>query len=170
VRVRPAHRDSWRSTPRPEEWLLIEWPRTEAAPIHYWLSTLPPTATRAELVQLAMLRWPIERDYQELKDELGLDHFEGRGWRGFIITRRSVSPRMRSWPRSGWRIFPLSRSPSSAPLVYPKVSRRGALPVRSERHAPDSIATMYRLLAWALARGRPCLACGHQPRRHLVTQ
>jgi hypothetical protein len=125
VRVRPAHRDSWRSTPRPEEWLLIEWPRTEAAPIHYWLSTLPPTATRAELVQLAMLRWPIERDYQELKDELGLDHFEGRGWRGFIITRRSVSPRMRSWPRSGWRIFPLSRSPSSAPLVYPKVSRRG---------------------------------------------
>ena len=83
VRVRPAHRDDWRSTPRPEEWLLIEWPRTEAAPIKYWLSTLPPTATRAELVQLAMLRWRIERDYQELKDELGLDHFEGRGWRGF---------------------------------------------------------------------------------------
>jgi len=83
VRVRPAHRDEGRSTPRPEEWLLIEWPRTETAPIKYWLSTLPPTATRAELVQLAMLRWRIERDYQELKDELGLDHFEGRGWRGF---------------------------------------------------------------------------------------
>jgi len=83
VRVRPAHRDDWRSTPRPEEWLLIEWPRPEAAPIKYWLSTLPPTATRADLVQLAMLRWRIERDYQELKDELGLDHFEGRGWRGF---------------------------------------------------------------------------------------
>jgi len=83
VRVRPAHRDDWRSTPRPEEWLLIEWPRTEAAPIKYWLSTLPPTATGADLVQLAMLRWRIERDYQELKDELGLDHFEGRGWRGF---------------------------------------------------------------------------------------
>jgi SRSO17 transposase len=83
VRVRPAHRDDWRSTPRPEEWLLIEWPRSEAAPIKYWLSTLPPTATRADLVQLAMLRWRIERDYQELKDELGLDHFEGRGWRGF---------------------------------------------------------------------------------------
>jgi len=52
-------------------------------PIKYWLSTLPPTATRADLVRLAMLRWRIERDYQELKDELGLDHFEGRGWRGF---------------------------------------------------------------------------------------
>jgi len=83
VRVRPAHRDDWRSTPRPEEWLLIEWPRTDAAPIKYWLSTLPPTAPRTELVQFAMLRWRIERDYQELKDELGLDHFEGRGWRGF---------------------------------------------------------------------------------------
>jgi SRSO17 transposase len=83
IRVRPAHRDDWRSTPRPEEWLLIEWPHTEAAPIKYWLSTLPATATRRGLVQLAMLRWRIERDYQELKDELGLDHFEGRGWRGF---------------------------------------------------------------------------------------
>src|SRR6266699_3882930 len=71
------------STPRPEEWLLIEWPRAEAAPIKYWLSTLPQPATRADLVRLAMLRWRIERDYQELKDELGLDHFEGRGWRGF---------------------------------------------------------------------------------------
>jgi SRSO17 transposase len=83
VRVRSAHRDESRSSPRPEEWLLIEWPRTEAAPIKYWLSTLPATASCAELVELAMLRWRIERDYQELKDELGLDHFEGRGWRGF---------------------------------------------------------------------------------------
>jgi len=83
VRVRPAHRDDWRSTPRLEEWLLIEWPRGDAAPIKYWLSTLPPTATSIDLVRLAMLRWRIERDYQELKDELGLDHFEGRGWRGF---------------------------------------------------------------------------------------
>jgi hypothetical protein len=83
MRVRPAHRDDWRSTPRPEEWLLIEWPRGEAGPIKYWLSTLPPTATRADVARLAMLRWRIGRDYQELKDELGLDHFEGRGWRGF---------------------------------------------------------------------------------------
>jgi SRSO17 transposase len=83
VRVRPAHRDELRSTPRPEEWLLIEWPRAEVAPTKYWLSTLAPTATRGDLVQLAMLRWRIERDYQELKDEIGLDHFEGRSWRGF---------------------------------------------------------------------------------------
>jgi SRSO17 transposase len=83
IQVRPAHRDEGRSAPRPEEWLLIEWPRTDAAPTKYWLSTLPPPTTCAELVHLAMLRWRIERDYQELKGELGLDHFEGRGWRGF---------------------------------------------------------------------------------------
>jgi SRSO17 transposase len=81
--VRPAHRDDGRSWPRPDVWLLLDWPRTDAAPSKYWLATLPPTATLAALVQLAMLRWRIERDYQELKDELGLDHFEGRGWRGF---------------------------------------------------------------------------------------
>ena len=83
VRVRPAHRDEWRSAPRPEEWLLIEWPHGEATPTKYRLSTLPPTRSRTELIRLAKLRWRIERDYQELKDELGLDHFEGRGWRGF---------------------------------------------------------------------------------------
>jgi SRSO17 transposase len=83
LRVRPAHRDAQRAEPRPDEWLLIEWPRGEGAPTKYWLSTLPATTSVADLVRLAKLRWRIERDYQELKDELGLDHFEGRGWRGF---------------------------------------------------------------------------------------
>ena len=83
VRVRPAHRDENRSVPRPEEWLLIEWPAGEPEPTKYWLATLPETTPIAALVRLAKLRWRIERDYQELKDELGLDHFEGRGWRGF---------------------------------------------------------------------------------------
>jgi SRSO17 transposase len=83
LRVRPAHRDEERTQPRAEEWLLIEWPRADAEPTKYWLSTLPATTPLADLVGLAKLRWRIERDYQELKDELGLDHFEGRGWRGF---------------------------------------------------------------------------------------
>jgi SRSO17 transposase len=83
LRVRPAHRDEKRSVPRPEEDLLIEWPQGEPEPTKYWLTTLPPTIPLAEVVRLAKLRWRIERDYQELKDELGLDHFEGRGWRGF---------------------------------------------------------------------------------------
>ena len=83
LRVRPAHRDYWRSQPHAEEWLLVEWPEDENAPTKYWLSTLPKDATIATLVETAKLRWRIERDYQELKQELGLDHYEGRGWRGF---------------------------------------------------------------------------------------
>lgn len=79
VRVRPAHRNKLRS----EEWLLIEWPKGEKEPTKYWLSTLPENITFERLVDLAKLRWRIERDYQELKQEVGLGHFEGRGWRGF---------------------------------------------------------------------------------------
>lgn len=66
-----------------EEWLLIEWPRGEAEPVHYWLCTLPATTALKDLVATAMGRWRIERDYQELKSELGLHHYEGRNWRGF---------------------------------------------------------------------------------------
>jgi SRSO17 transposase len=65
------------------EWLLIEWPLGEAEPTKYWLSTLPADISFRRLVDFAMLRWRIERDYQELKQEVGLGHFEGRGWRGF---------------------------------------------------------------------------------------
>jgi SRSO17 transposase len=82
-RVRPAHRDYWRSEPRDEEWLLIEWPERESEPTKYWLSTFPARTTLRELVKRAKHRWIIERDYQELKQELGLGHYEGRGWRGF---------------------------------------------------------------------------------------
>ena len=83
VRIRIARRDFNRSKPWPEEWLLIEWPKGEKEPTKYWLSSLPPDIGFARLVDLAKLRWRIERDYQELKQETGLDHFEGRGWRGF---------------------------------------------------------------------------------------
>ncbi|PZW39302.1 DDE family transposase [Humitalea rosea] len=81
--MRPAHRDYKAATPRPEEWCLIEWPPGEAEPTKFWLSTLPATTSRSALVRHAMLRWRIERDYQELKQEIGLGHYEGRGWRGF---------------------------------------------------------------------------------------
>jgi SRSO17 transposase len=83
VRVRPAHRDYNRTSPRPEEWCLIEWPSGEKEPTKYWLTTLPAEMSLRELVYMAKLRWRIERDYQELKQELGLGHYEGRGWRGF---------------------------------------------------------------------------------------
>jgi SRSO17 transposase len=83
VRVRPAHRDYKRTEPHPEEWLLIEWPKTDSEPTKYWLSTLPVRTSLKSLVKIAKHRWIIERDYEELKQELGLGHYEGRGWRGF---------------------------------------------------------------------------------------
>jgi SRSO17 transposase len=83
VRIRPASRDWKPADPPPFEWLLIEWPEGEKAPTKYWLSTLPEDTPLEVLVDTAKLRWRIERDYEELKSELGLAHFEGRGWRGF---------------------------------------------------------------------------------------
>jgi SRSO17 transposase len=110
LRVRPAHRDHERAEPYPEEWLLMEWPKGESEPTKYWLSTLPAATSMRELVRMAKHRWIIERDYEELKQELGLGHYEGRGWRGFhhhaslciaaygfLVTERSrFSPSARS--------------------------------------------------------------------------
>jgi SRSO17 transposase len=82
VRVRAAHPYLLPELMAPE-WLLIEWPEGEAKPTKYWLSTLPENISFRKLVGLAKLRWRIERDYQELKQEVGLGHFEGRSWLGF---------------------------------------------------------------------------------------
>src|SRR6267154_1469304 len=82
LRVRVGHRHR-RPDDCPQEWLLIEWPEGEKEPTKYWLSTLPERISFRRLVDLAKLRWRIERDYQELKQEVGLGHYEGRGWRGF---------------------------------------------------------------------------------------
>ena len=83
VRVRPAHRDYLRLEMRPEEWLLIEWLEGEAGPTKYFFSTAPDGATLEQLVFVTKMRWRIERDYQELKQEFGLSHYEGRNWQGF---------------------------------------------------------------------------------------
>ena len=83
LRVRPASRDFKRACAHPLEWLVIEWPQGESEPSHYFLSTLPPDADLTRLVDIIKLRWRIERDYEDLKSELGLAHYEGRGWRGF---------------------------------------------------------------------------------------
>jgi len=82
VRLRVGYNKLIPATLSPE-WLLIEWPEGEAEPTKYWLSTLPENVSLQQLVDLAKLRWRIERDYQELKQEVGLGHYEGRGWRGF---------------------------------------------------------------------------------------
>ena len=82
VRVQPASIRERCERPA-KEWLLIEWPEGEKEPTKYWLSTLPRSISFRDLVDAAKLRWRVERDYQELKQEVGLGHFEGRGWLGF---------------------------------------------------------------------------------------
>jgi len=103
-----------------QEWLLIEWPEGELEPTKYWLSTLPAKVSLRQLVDFAKLRWRIERDYQELKQEVGLGHYEGRGWRGFhhhatlciaaygfLVAERAT--------------IPPSGSHSTAPLQAPRI-------------------------------------------------
>jgi SRSO17 transposase len=131
VRVRPAHGDAARTEPRPEEWLLAEWPEAESEPTKYWLSTLPEAAAIEELVATAKLRWRIERDFEELKQELGLGHFEGRGWRGFhhhaslciAAYRFLVAERCRFSP-PGWR--PELEVPERPAGYRPRNSSRAA--------------------------------------------
>ena len=83
VRVHAAHRDEQRTELRPAQWALIEWPEGHKEPMKYWLSTLPEDMPLERMVLEAKMRWRIERDYQDLKQDLGLGDYEGRGWRGF---------------------------------------------------------------------------------------
>ena len=122
VRVRIAHGDYWLSETRSEEWLLIEWPKGAKEPTKYWFSTLPEDISFHRLVDFAKLRWRIERDYLELKQEVGLGDFEGRGWRGFhhhatmsiavygfLISERGVFPPSASIANLITLISPLNR-------------------------------------------------------------
>lgn len=82
LRVQPANGHCQGLAPEPEQWLVWEWPQGQELPEHYWLSTLPADTPLERLVYLAKLRWRVERDYQEMKSEVGLDHYEGRTWPG----------------------------------------------------------------------------------------
>jgi SRSO17 transposase len=82
VRVRHAGGNAGKARLRPQEWLLIEWPVEQAEPVKYILSTLPERTPLNDLVSCAYQRWRIERGYQDLKQDFGLGHYEGRGWRG----------------------------------------------------------------------------------------
>ena len=163
MRVRAAHRDYWSSKPRPEEWLLIEWPKQEAEPTKYWFSTLPASTNLSDLVRVAKQRWIIERDYQELKQELGLGHYEGRGCAAFIITLLSVLRPMGSWWPSG-AVFPPPLAPVKWTYPSPKCRSSSALgvrPVRVERHNPWSVATLRQTIARVLLRQLSgCPFCG----------
>jgi SRSO17 transposase len=111
LRVRPAGiqlRRAARGGQLPVRWLLAEWPDGEPEPVKYWLASLPETTPLQRLVHLAKLRWRVEHDYRELKDALGLDHFEGRSWQGWhhhvtlvsvahaFVTLQRLDPKVRA--------------------------------------------------------------------------
>ncbi len=129
VCVRPAHRDFERSKPYPEQWLLIEWPHQEAEPTKYWLSTLSAETKLKDLVGMAKQRWIIERDYEELKQELGLGHYEGRGWRGFHHHATLCIAAYGFLVAERSRFFPSARAGQvdlSVPQIPPQFRPRGS--------------------------------------------
>ena len=83
VRVWPSHGYHAGKPPEAEQWLLIAWPADAAQPTKYWLATAPQRISLVQLVRWAKARWRVEQDYAQLKDDLGLDHFEGRRWLGW---------------------------------------------------------------------------------------
>jgi len=144
VRVRAAHRDDNRRAPRDEEWLLVEWPPKEEKPTKFWLATVPADIGFDRLVGLAKLRWRIERDYQDLKQELGLGHFEGRGWRGFhhhatlCIAAYAflVAERARLPPSEPAKLLETSPLPGGSPRRSPAHKTRAAHRELDCYHAP----------------------------------
>ena len=148
VRVRIAHRDYNLTEARPEEWLLIEWPKGEDEPTKYWLSTLPKDVSFRRLVDTAKLRWRIERDYQELKQEVGLGHFEGRGWRGFhhhatlcIATYGFLISERETIPPSAPRSTAMFQAPAIPEGYRPRGSTAAARAAHSKLdcdHAPTA--------------------------------
>ena len=176
VRLRPASRDYNRSEPRAEEWLMIEWPDSDADPIKYWLSTMSVETSIDDLVQTTKMRWRIERDYQDLKQDLGLGHYEGRGWRGFhhhaslciaaygflIALRGTIPPSASARPKGG----PMPHLPSGR---RPRGSPGPARAPRAQLHNDHAAA--------AHPRPRPAplpmsvlQSSQHTPSSHFMTQ
>jgi SRSO17 transposase len=174
LRVRAAHRDAGLAEARAEEWLLVEWPQGESEPTKYWLATVADDIAFDRLVYLTKLRWRIERDYQELKQELGLGHYEGRGWRGFhhhatlciaaygflISERETISPSgaraARTCPTpalpDGFRPRGAA-NPSGTP--YPQLDRDDASTTHRRAHQELATMSVLRRPANSAAMSRP---------------
>ena len=140
----------------------MQWPKGEEQPTQYWLSTLPPETSLSELVRRAKHRWFMERDYEELQQEPGLGHFEGRGWTGF---HHHAALCVAAY---GFLVGERNRfSPRRVPAIwdYPRPSSRRtsgpAARVRPQRHSPASIATLRITIARDLLAQLPCCPfCG----------
>ena len=152
---------------------MIEWPTGDAEPTKYWFSTLPEETSLKDLVALAKLRWRIERDDRKLKQEIGLGHYQGRGWRGFhhhaslcaaaygflVSERSSLPPTGSRWrpktPRlpKGWRPRGAPDPPRTAP---PLVDRNAAkMAQRRPRYTPAPLPV--------LPSTQPHGSAGYQP-------
>ncbi len=154
VRVRAAHNRQAHD----EQWLLIEWPPESPSPATTGSRRDQQTPVKT-LVATAQGRWRIERDYQELKSELGLHHYEGRNWRGF---HHHASLCIAAY---GFLMRERLRSKNSVAFKMPAVSkasaRAGLAPM--QRHHPNSIATLAFGLARLIARSPHCPCCGVSP-------
>jgi SRSO17 transposase len=160
-RVKPAHDVAGEAV-----WLLIEWRDGEAEPANYFLASLPENTTRKRLVRLVMQRWRTERAYEDLKGELGLDHYEGRrfgGWHHHVSVALCcyafiVAERVRHFPPSARRATGARAQSLAAPAAFPR-----QLHHRPSRHRPPP-----RHLAAALPHLSPHQASGtSRPRGHL---
>jgi SRSO17 transposase len=133
---------------RPEETLLIEWPEGEAEPTKYWLATVDENISFSALVDLAKMRWRVERDYLELKQEIGLGHYEGRGWPGFhhhgtlcIAVYGFLISEQETIPPSGPHCARRLKKPAIPDSYRPRGASNSAPTSRSQldRHAPSSL-------------------------------
>jgi hypothetical protein len=151
VRVEPTPS---KSLPRQEQWLVIEWPDDSHLPTKYNLATLPRQWSRKHLVRVIKERWRTERAYEDLEGELGLDHFEGRSYRGWnhhvtvVLACYAflVAEQARAFPPRQLR--PTRRHPTTRSIARP------------ERHFADSLITVRIAVAIAVMRWLPrCPFC-----------
>lgn len=175
VRVRHAGGNTGKARLRPEQWLLIEWPADDPDPLKYYLSNLPADTALAQLVAYAHMRWRIERDYQDLKQELGLGHYEGRGWRGFhhhaALAIAAYGFLLSERLPTGAAVSAPKKMQHARRLVFPKITLRGEVR-RAQRHTPDSLATIRYQLTVRLVASLDVCPCCRSPmgRERFVTQ
>jgi hypothetical protein len=169
VRVRPAHRDYKRSTPRPEEWFLIEWPADEPEPTKYFLSTLPETISRRALAPPRGYAGGSSGTTRTSSRNADLVTTKGEAGGAFIITRHCASPLMDPYSPKGERFPPQDHATpfSSKTIPDPEVTDPADLPIRPERHVPNSLTSVRIAIARAISRILPRCPCCHRTTRRM---
>ncbi len=147
VRVCAAQGDRLRQ----EEWLLIECPKGKDRPTRYVLSNLPANTPRKDLVRTVKTRWRIAPDYQDLKQELFLDQYEGRGWRGLHHHATLCIAAYGHLVAKRLRVAHQKIPRNARNLPYPRITDRAARPSRALRRVSDSIAARRWTIATKIA-------------------